>query len=87
VRIDGADDDQDAGAKFLVCSPGNQVHGSVLWVRLDEDEHRMGFVLTLAVKARYPNDPNEAHAIKEAMKEAVEEAITDFSPFTLRSIA
>ena len=47
----------------------------------------MGFVLTLAVKARYPNDPNEAHAIKEAMKEAVEEAITDFSPFTLRSIA
>ena len=41
-------------------------HSNVLWVKLDEDAHRIGFALTEALLAKYPDSLTKEDAIKEA---------------------
>lgn len=41
-------------------------HGNILWVKLDRDTHRVGFALTPALLAKYPNGITQDEALKEA---------------------
>ncbi|KAJ6789981.1 hypothetical protein PWT90_02937 [Aphanocladium album] len=43
-------------------------HGSVLWAKLDCDAHRLGFALTPALQAKYPEGPTEEQARLEAVE-------------------
>jgi phenol 2-monooxygenase len=75
IRIDGkmATSMPDANIGFAAIESAD--HGNVLWVKLDQDAHRIGFALTKPLLAKYPNGLTE--------KDAVSEAQYAMKPFTL----
>lgn len=42
-----------------------ETHGMVLWAKLDQDAHRIGFTLDSTLQAKYPNGPTEEQAKEE----------------------
>lgn len=68
VRLDGKYKTDmpfpDAGAGSLE----TETHGNVLWVRLDHDAHRIGFVLSPRLYEKYGDNITEEQAMYEAVE-------------------
>ncbi|CAG9977247.1 unnamed protein product [Clonostachys byssicola] len=68
IRIDGKLVTDMPGADLGFASIETPHHGNVLWVKLERDAHRIGFALTPALLARYPNGITQDEAVKEAVE-------------------
>ncbi|KAF3041281.1 hypothetical protein E8E12_002476 [Didymella heteroderae] len=66
IRIDGKmfTSMPDANVGFAAVESAH--HGNVLWVKLDQDAHRIGFARVPHLLVKYPNGLTEADAIREA---------------------
>ncbi|KAH8892957.1 hypothetical protein GQ53DRAFT_822456 [Thozetella sp. PMI_491] len=75
ARFDGKvkTDMPDADLGFI--TKQTKTHGNVLWLKLDKDANRIGYVLTPALQSKYPDGMSE-----EAV---VQEAINAMKPFSL----
>jgi phenol 2-monooxygenase (NADPH) len=67
VRLDGLMKTDMPEPDLVFASLKTPTHGSVLWARLDQDAHRIGFALTPALQAKYPDGMTEDLAVKEAI--------------------
>ncbi|KAL7956201.1 FAD binding domain-containing protein [Trichoderma compactum] len=67
IRIDGKvkTDMPDHNTGFAAIE-GN-THGTVLWLKLDGDAHRVGFAIPSHLQEKYPEGPNEVEVVKEAI--------------------
>ncbi|KAH0526854.1 hypothetical protein TsFJ059_010127 [Trichoderma semiorbis] len=67
IRIDGKvkTDMPDHNAGYAAIE--SNTHGTVLWIKLDGDAHRVGFAIPPHLQEKYPEGPNEAEVIKEAI--------------------
>ncbi|KAF2994921.1 hypothetical protein E8E13_000760 [Curvularia kusanoi] len=66
IRMDGKMKTSMPDANIGFAAVETAQHGNVLWVKLDEDAHRIGFAVTPPLLAKYPNGITEQDAIKEA---------------------
>jgi hypothetical protein len=66
IRIDGKMTTDMPDANIGFASIETEHHGNILWVKLDRDTHRVGFALTPALLAKYPNGITQDEALKEA---------------------
>ncbi|KAL7915516.1 hypothetical protein GGI35DRAFT_489125 [Trichoderma velutinum] len=59
IRIDGKvkTDMPDHNAGFAAIE--SKTHGTVLWIKLDGDAHRVGFAIPSYLQEKYPDGPNE----------------------------
>jgi phenol 2-monooxygenase len=51
---------------LMFASMETKTHGNVLWLRLDNDAHRIGYALTPRLQEKYPDGPSQEEAIEEA---------------------
>jgi phenol 2-monooxygenase len=74
IRIDGKMKTSMPDADIGFAAVESAHHGNVLWVKLDQDAHRIGFALNSRILEKYPNGSlTEADAVREA-----QEAMTPF---------
>lgn len=68
VRVDGRikTDMPDPSLSFAQLE--SETHGTVLWVKLDRDAHRIGFALSPRLQAKYPDGMTQDQAIHEAIE-------------------
>lgn len=66
VRIDGLMKTNMPEPNLMFASLETKTHGNVLWLRLDNDAHRIGFALTPRLQEKYPSGPTLGQAIEEA---------------------
>jgi phenol 2-monooxygenase len=75
IRIDGKMNTNMPDADIGFAAVESRYHGNVLWVKLDQDAHRIGFAVTESLLAKYPDGLTK--------EDAVEEAKAAMSPFSL----
>lgn len=75
IRIDGRMKTNMPDPDLVFAFLETPAHGNVLWLKLDNDAHRIGFALNPRLQEKYPEGPTE--------QQAVEEAIESFKPFEL----
>ncbi|KAJ4142439.1 hypothetical protein NW754_009882 [Fusarium falciforme] len=66
IRIDGKMTTDMPDSNIGFASIETEHHGNILWVKLDRDTYRVGFALTPALLAKYPNGITQDEASKEA---------------------
>ncbi len=75
ARIDAKVKTNMPDADFGVSTVQSKTHGNVLWLKLDKDATRVGYVLSPALQEKYKDSMTQ--------EQAVEEAINAMKPFTL----
>lgn len=70
VRIDGRMKTNIPDRDVMFATLETKTHGNVLWLRLDNDAHRVGLSLGPRLQEKYPAGPTKEQAIEEA-KQAV----------------
>lgn len=68
VRIDGRMKTNLPEPNLMFASLETKTHGNVLWLRLDNDAHRIGFSLTPQLQEKYADGLTEEQVISEAIE-------------------
>ncbi|ETS80532.1 hypothetical protein PFICI_08061 [Pestalotiopsis fici W106-1] len=68
IRIDGKMTTDMPGAELGFAAVETTTHGNVLWVKLNKDAYRVGYALSPALLAKYPNGLTKEVAVAEAIE-------------------
>jgi phenol 2-monooxygenase (NADPH) len=68
IRIDGLMKTNIPEPDLMFGFIGTKDYGTVLWLRLDSDAHRVGFALNPRLREKYPDGITEKEAVEEAVE-------------------